>query len=130
MLLLNFSHPLTSKQIEQLRRLIGQVDFDIRSIPSQFDTEEPFVDQLKTLFADNPALRSVKWQSEELLVILPSLNYIAALVLAEIHGLSGHFPAFVRIRPANKLVSEYEIAEIVNLDRVRESARLRRGEEA
>jgi hypothetical protein len=39
----------------------------------------------------------------------------------------GHFPAFVRLKPVQgALVTEYVVAEIVNLEHVRAAARTRR----
>jgi len=59
--------------------------------------------------------------------VLPSLNYAAAVLLAELHGRMGHFPAILRLRPiAGALVTEYDVAEIINLEAVRAEARTRR----
>jgi hypothetical protein len=39
----------------------------------------------------------------------------------------GHFPTIVRLRPVQgKLVTEYEIAEIISLEQARQQARTRR----
>jgi hypothetical protein len=59
-----------------------------------------------------------------LLVNLPSYNYAAALVLAELHGRAGHFPAVLRLRPvAGGATTEFEVAEIINLQAMRDAAR-------
>jgi len=48
-------------------------------------------------------------------------------LLAELLGRMGHFPTIVRLRPqANSLVTAYELAEIINLEGVRQLARIRR----
>lgn len=60
-------------------------------------------------------------------MVLPALNYAAGVMLAEIHGRMGHFPAIVRLRPVTEgLVTEYDVAEIINLEVVRSKARSRR----
>ena len=47
--------------------------------------------------------------------------------LAELHGRMGYFPASGRRRPlAGSLPPRFEVAEIINLQAVRDQARLRR----
>jgi len=124
--ILNLSHPLTARQLEQIRALIGQPVSTPIEARVQFDLNEPFAPQVVKLL-DDLNIESQRWQSEPWLVVLPSLNYIAAIVLAELHGRMGHFPAVVRLRPApNALVTEFEVAEIINLEQVRQAARTRR----
>ncbi len=70
-----------------------------------------------------------RWQTDLLLVKLPSLEVIAACVLAELHGRMGYFPTIVRLRPVAGSVSrEYELAELIGLQDVRDAARLMRRE--
>lgn len=50
-----------------------------------------------------------------------------AAPLAELHGRMGHFPAILRMRPvAESAVTQYEVAEVINLQALREQARKRR----
>jgi hypothetical protein len=124
--LLNLAHPITPKQREQIAQMAGQPVEQLIDVRVQFDLEQPFVPQVVAMF-DGLGIPSERWQGEAWLVALPSLNYIAALVLAELHGRMGHFPAILRLRPvAGALVTEYEVAEIVNLEQVRQAARARR----
>jgi len=124
--LLNLSHPLTPRQMEQIEALAGQPASAIINAQVQFDLQQPFAAQAVRLL-DDLNIAPERWQSEPWLVLLPSLNYIAAIVLAELHGRMGHFPAMVRLRPVpNALVTEFEVAEIVNLEQVRQAARTRR----
>lgn len=58
-----------------------------------------------------------------LLVTLPSLSVIGALVLAKMHGRSGHFPAVIQTEPAPTTPPQCEVAEIVNLQTIQEVAR-------
>ena len=72
-------------------------------------------------------LTPTAWQSEPILVVLPSLNFIAALLLAELHGRMGYFPPVVRLRPvAGSAFDRYEFAEILNLQEVRRGVRKER----
>lgn len=126
MQLLNFSHPLTNPQISQIENLT-QLKFDaVRDVKVQFDVAQDFVPQVATL-VEKLNISSEEWQTEVWLLNLPSLNYISAILLAELHGRIGRFPTIVRLRPGtNPLVTNFEVAEIINLDAVRNAARTRR----
>lgn len=126
MLLLNFSYPITPDQQSQIEQLTGQRLAQVIDLPVQFDNNQPFLPQFKALMAQIP-LTPEQWQSEPLLVNLPSLNHIAALLLAELHGRMGYFPSIVRIRPvAGSTPPRFEVAEIINLQEVRGTAREKR----
>ena len=126
MILLNFSHPLTDAQRSQIEALTGQPITDLRHVQTQFDEQQPFAPQLAALM-EQIDLTPAQWQGEPLLVILPSLNFIAAALLAELHGRMGYFPPVVRTRPvAESLPRRYEVAEILDLQALREQARRQR----
>ncbi len=61
-----------------------------------------------------------------LLVNPPGFAPAAFVLLAELHGRIGHFPALIRLRPKPGPVTTYEVAEIPNLQSIREEARRRR----
>jgi hypothetical protein len=126
MILLNFSHPITARQREQLHTMLGtSIDRTI-DLPIQFDEQQPFGAQLEALLETVP-LSADEWQSEPLIMALPSLNFIAALLLAELHGRMGYFPTVIRMRPVEGATPRrYEIAEILDLQATREAARKRR----
>lgn len=126
MIILNFAHPLTPRQLDQIAALVGSAPERVQDIRSQFDLEQPFNQQVIRLL-DNLGISAQEWQAGGWLIVLPSLNYAAAVLLAELHGRMGHFPAIVRLRPmAGALVTEYDVAEIINLETVRAEARTRR----
>ncbi len=126
MILLNFAHPLTEKQCRRTAELSGQEIVEVIDLPVQFDGEGPFLPQLESLMERMP-LSAEALQTEAILVNLPSLNFIAALLLAELHGRMGYFPPVLRLRPApGSLPPQYEVAEILNLQNVRDSARRKR----
>lgn len=123
---LNFAHPLTDAQRVQLETLLGRAITAVTDVRVQFDLSQPFAPQVVTML-ESLAIDSTTWQTQNWLLVLPSLNYIAASLLAELHGRIGHFPAIVRLRPTeNSLVTEFEVAEIINLEQIRASARNRR----
>lgn len=124
-IILNFSHPLTPAQAAQIVALAGEPISQTVEVAATFDAQTPYGDQLAALL-DHIALTPAQWQSGELLLVLPSLNTIAALVLAAVHGRSGGFPPVVRLRPApGSVLRRYEVAELLDLQRVREAMRVR-----
>jgi hypothetical protein len=128
MIVLNFSPPITTAQREAISNLSGyriEMD-DVKEVNTQFDQAKPFAEQAAAL-VETVGMSSEKWQTEPILISLPSLNTIAALLLAEMHGRIGYFPSVIRLRPMTGSVPpQFEVAEILNLHAVRESARKRR----
>ncbi len=126
MLLLNFSHPLPADQLDRIAQLTGQSLETVLALPTQLDQSQPFIPQVAALI-DQVPLTPEEWQTAPLVVVLPSLNYIAALVLAELHGRMGYFPPVVRLRPVEEaLPPRYEVSEVINLQGVRDAARKKR----
>lgn len=126
MILLNFSHPLSNEQLEQLKRLTGNQISRVVDIEVDFDNDRDFIPQLEGLFEDLP-VGSKALQTEPVLVVPPALNFITSLLVAELHGRMGYFPAVLRLRPKqDSLPTRYEIAEILNLQEVRDAARRKR----
>lgn len=126
MILLNFSHPLTEEHLQRITELVGAPHERLIEVKVQFDTDADFIPQVAAL-VDGLDLTPQDWQNKPFVVVLPSLNYIAAILLAELHGLMGHFPTILRLRPVRgALITTYEVAEIVNLEEVRQNARNRR----
>ena len=63
-------------------------------------------------------------QTKQILILLPSSNFIAASVLASLHGMMGYFPAVLRIPPeAGSLPQVYHAAEVLNLQAIRNKSR-------
>lgn len=126
MILLNFSHPLPPDQLARLETLAGQPIERVIEIPTQVDTQAELVPQVVAL-ADACGLTPAQWQQASVLVLPPALNFVAVTLLAELHGRMGYFPAHVRTRPvAGSLPPRFEVAEVINLQAVREAARARR----
>jgi hypothetical protein len=126
MILLNFSHPLTDDHRAQLETLTGQTIERVVEIDSQIDPQQPLAPQI-TVMVDECGLSPAEWQTLPLLINPPSLNFIAVTLLAELHGRCGYFPAHLRMRPVQgSLPSQYEVAEVLNLQAARDAARARR----
>ena len=126
MLILNFTHPLTPNQRAQIEALADTTIEDIRTIPIQINQSEPLAPQI-TAIVDSIDLSSEEWQTLPLLINPPGYAPAAFVLLAELHGRIGHFPSLIRLRPmANSTPTTYEVAELLNLQTIREEARKRR----
>jgi hypothetical protein len=96
------------------------------ALTTHFDEQQPFPPQVAALLAQ-VELTPAAWQGEPILVVLPSLNFIAAALLAELHGRMGYFPPVVRTRPvAGMIPRQFEVAEILDLQAIRDRARSQR----
>jgi len=123
MLILNFSHPLTEQQLDSVRSLVSGPITGVKTVACQLDHERPFAQQTRELI-DSVGLSADEWQTMPLLVNLPSLAVIAAAVLAEVHGRAGYWPPVLRLRPvAGSVPPRFEVAEVIDLNKVREEAR-------
>jgi len=79
-----------------------------------------------TAIVNSIALTSEEWQTHLLLINPPGFAPAAFVLLAELHGRIGHFPTLIRLRPKPGPITTYEVAELLNLQNIREQARLRR----
>lgn len=128
MILVNFSHPLSAEQIHQVEDLAGQKVEKVIEIHSQIDPQKPLEEQVLRM-VDRVPLTPAQWQTEPILINPPSLNFTAVLMVADLHGRMGFFPAFLRLRPVEGAIPpRFEAAEVLNLQSIREKARLRRAE--
>jgi len=126
MILVNFSHPLSKEQIGQVEKITAQTVEKVIEIPSQIDPHQPLEEQVLRM-VDRVPLSPEEWQNAPILINPPSLNFTAVLLVADLHGRMGFFPAFLRLRPVEGAIPpRFEVAEVLNLHSIREKARLRR----
>ena len=131
MLILNFAHPLTDEHLARIEELTGQKVERVVVINSQIAPQQPLAPQVAGM-ADAAGLTPEEWQTAPILVNPPALNFSAVTLLAELHGRMGYFPPCIRMRPVvdeqgNRVVPpRFEVAEILNLQGIRDEARTRR----
>ena len=126
MLVVNFAHPLTEAQLARIAELTSQPIERIFDVRSQFDHQQSFAHQAQVLI-EEVGLTAQEWQTTPLVINPPSLSPVACLVLAELHGRMGYFPPVVRLRPVQGSVPpQFEVAEIIDLQTVRQKAREKR----
>ncbi|MCX7791522.1 MAG: CRISPR-associated protein Csx15 [Chloroflexaceae bacterium] len=124
-LVLNYSHPLTEAQLATVAGIVGEAP-EVRDLASQIDRARPLAEVARDL-ADAAGLTSQEWQTLPLALNPPALAPVALALVAEIHGRIGHFPAILNVRPIEGSVpTRYEVAEVVNLQALRDAARMRR----
>jgi hypothetical protein len=124
-LVLNYSHPLTEAQIATVAGIVGEMP-EVRDLASQVDRARPLAEVAREL-ADAAGLTPQEWQTTPLALNPPALAPVALALIAELHGRCGGFPAILNVRPvADSVPTRYEVAEVVNLQAVREAARRRR----
>ena len=120
---LNFTHPLTVEQCAQIEALAQDTIAEVRTLYVQINHTEPLGPQISDIVND-VGLSCEEWQTQPLLINPPGYAQAAFVLLAEIHGRIGHFPTVVRLRPKNDLITTYEVVELLNLQTVREAARV------
>ena len=126
MTIVNFAHPLRTSHIASIEAAAGATVDRIVAVPTHFDHTRSFADQVVAT-VDAAKLTSDEWQTLHLVIVPPSLAAIACLVMAEIHGRAGYFVPVVRLglRPG-VLPPAFEVAEVLDVQGQRESARSRR----
>lgn len=126
MLVVNFSHPLTPEQRQQLAERCGRAIDRVVEVRVHFSPEEAFGPQVVAA-VDAVGLTGEEWQTLPVVIVPPSLASIACACLAELHGRIGHFPPIARLRRRlDNTPPVFDVAEIVNLQQLREAARGRR----
>ena len=131
MLILNLTHPLTEEHLAQIERLTGQKVERVIVVNSQIDTQKPLAPQIVAM-ADAAGLTPEEWQTAPLLINPPALNFSAVALITELHGRMGYFPPCIRMRPVvgpdgqRVVPPRFEVAEILNLQAIRDEARQRR----
>ncbi len=90
MLILNFTHPFTAEQREQIQTLAAPISIEeIHTIPVQINQYEPLEAQI-TAIVNTTSLSSEEWQTCPLLINPPGYAPAAFVLLAELHGRIGH----------------------------------------
>jgi hypothetical protein len=125
MLILNFTHPLTKEQCAQIEALAHNTIAEVRTIAVQIDQEAPLGPQISRI-VETTGLSAEEWQTRRLLINPPGYAPAAFVLLAELHGRIGHFPTLMRLCPRHGTTTTYEVAELLNLQGIRESSRTQR----
>lgn len=111
-MIVNFSHPLTDEQIEQLQDL--GISGPVKNIRVQVDQDAPMARQA-TLIVTQAALPLDAWKNA--VVVLPGLAIVAALIIQEIKDMTELDEVrIVRLKPVNLPVGvKFVVAEIISM---------------
>ncbi len=121
--LLNFARELTVQQQQNLDVALGQRVLKVIHRPAHFEDARPYGPQCVAL-AESVGLTASEWQSLPIVVNPPGFTPGALCLLSELHGRIGHFPSAMRLRPvAGSNPSQFEVAEVMNLQALRNAAR-------
>lgn len=122
MILFKLSYPPTDDQLHHFQGLVCQFIAQLVKVYSQIDTWQPLVVQLWAL-VKLVGLSRAQWQTLQILINPPPLNYIVITILAELNSRCGYFSVNLRLRSKHTTISsQFEITEIINLQEVREEA--------
>lgn len=125
-LLLNYAHPLTPEQLDQVVALLSKPP-SVRDIAVRIDRNRSIAEVARDL-ATAAGLSQAEWQALPLILNPPGLAPLALALIAEIHGRCGHFPALINMRlVVGATPTRYEVAEIIDLQTLRDTARTMRG---
>ena len=126
MILINLGHPLNDEHRVDIERLAQQSITRLIERKVHLDPEAPFAEQIVEV-VNEIGLSPREWQSEPIVINPPTLNVIAVALLAELHGRMGYFCPIVRLRSvAGALPPRFVVAEVLDLQGLRERARQRR----
>lgn len=113
------TRPLTDVQINQIEQ--ETYIEEIIEIPVRFDDTKDYAPQLDALIKEI-GLSLEEWEQKSILILPPGLSAATGVLLAKLHGLMGHFPKLLRLRPTPEDASIYEVGEILKLQDMRNEA--------
>jgi hypothetical protein len=116
MVILNFSHPLTLEQIEQLKEKLHVSTFTVETVPVQIDQTQPLTPQIEQLMH---FLTTLHVSADKVILHLPGFAPAAACVIAQFYHMTERWPRFIRLTPVHAVgQTRYDIFEIVDLEEV------------
>jgi len=123
MILINFSSQLGQDQIRQAESLLRAPIDQVIHFPIRLDSDQLVLQQFKSAMKKFP-LSAEEVRNEPVAVVLPSANFLVALILAELHAWMDYFPSIllVRIQPYG-LPPRFEVVELLDLQQIEDSAR-------
>lgn len=119
---INFSHPITQEQMEQIMRLTGAQTSWYLEQPVMVDFKQPLVPQIREL-VDNVEKSLWTWEGPPIVVLPPGSSLVAVVLIAELYRRMGKFP-ICAIRASSGMPPEFVVTEIIDLNEVAEQTTL------
>jgi hypothetical protein len=110
MIIVNFGHPITSKQQDQIIQLAGGPIDRIVNVPCQIDMAQPLVPQI-TAILESAGLTDQEWQ--QAIINLPALSTSTYLFLHWYVTRFGRWPQVLRIVHSGTMPPEFVVSEIL-----------------
>lgn len=125
--ILNFSgHPVLQGQQKAVEKLMHWPSSKVIDVSlGNVAEDHKFISTIEKA-VDSIELSPEEWQTTPFVVIPAGYSAVWSVVQAMLHGRIGHFPEVVRLRPAATRSAEFEVAEIMNLHKVRHKSREKR----
>jgi hypothetical protein len=115
MILINFGAAFRPLQIAQAEALLHEPITRVIDLSIKVDPDQEMLPQFKKSMA-KLKLNDTDLCAEPVVINLPNQNYLAVMVLAELHGRMGYFPPILRARmKSSGLLPYYEVAEVIDL---------------
>jgi hypothetical protein len=124
-ILLNDAHPFTLALLRAITIRLGAPP-EVRAVARHVDRSRPLAEVAYEL-AEAAGLAADAWQTTPLALNPPAVAPVALALVAELHGRCGYVLPIVHLRPvAGSLPPRYEVAELADLQAMRDQARARR----
>jgi hypothetical protein len=118
MILINFGAPFRPLQISQAEACLHEKITRVVDLSLNVDPDKEMLAQFnKSMGKLN--LSNADLGAEPVVVNLPQQNYLAVMVLAELHARMGYFPCIIRTRmKSSGILPYYEVAEVIDLQAI------------
>lgn len=118
MILINFGAAFRPLQISQAEAFLHEPITQVIDLSISVDPDQEMLPQFKKRMA-KLKLSNLDLRAEPVVVNLPQQNYLAVMVLAELHARMGYFPCIIRTRmKASGILPYYEVAEVIDLQTI------------
>ena len=127
MIILNFSHPLTDKQQEQIKMVTNTSDSEwnrsqVLRVDCYIDIDRNLDNQIEKILSRIPDI----WNNR-ILVVPPPIAHSAILISLGVYAKCGYFPEAIRIKKKRRSKPpEYVVAEIIELQSFKDRMRAKR----
>lgn len=125
-ILVNFGRSINEMQRQQVESLLGVPIYEIIAVSSALDDAQPYGPQMQARLEET-GLTFDEWDSLNILLNAHPFAPATATLLGILHGLHGCFPDVIRMRGIPEKPGEFEVAEILCPQELRNQARSQAG---
>lgn len=115
----NFSHPITPKNVEEIRmRIVGWGEFvlEVKEVQIFIDWDIDIFTQIEEA-VDAVGLTPHEWRESPIVVGVPGHNLLSILVMTELNKRMGHWPTVMSFTRRTTVADTFhEVTALFNLD--------------